>query len=321
VSNSYGHTTSVLELDVKPKAMVVDRSFRFFQAEGEILKRTIQLLGDNKSLDYHDYEGGEEHKYVHCVEMGGSSRVVVDWRGSAQPGSPQEVLIKYRCGKFPNLGEFYILIYDDHFQGVVHECWHVCIQSRLRLDVNSSVGQSTPSELVIQGDKFARRVMLYSSNSAEVVFDPSRAFQLVPGAFNRAACRFKMRSAGVHKVHVHMVDLDTKELVCAWLVTVNSSLPVITKVYDVQLPVGCSTSKKLSFTNQWDKTRRYRLMSSDEDVMRPRNVEVDIEPRAVGYMRLFFNPIGGVGMREVMLFVNDDNDMNEETFLLKLHVS
>jgi Ca2+-binding EF-hand superfamily protein len=323
VSSTYGHTTSVLELSIKPKAMIVDRSFRFFQAEGEILKRTIQLLGETKSLDYHDYEtdsNGAGHKYVHCVETS-SNRVVVDWRGSAQPGAPQEVLIKYRCGKFPSLGEFYIIIYDDHFQACVHECWHVVVQSRLRLDVNSSVGQSTPSELVIQGDKFARRVQLYSSHPAECDFDPNRNFQLVPGAFNRAACRFKMRSSGQHKVHIHMVDMDTKELVCAWLVTVNTNLPVITKVYDVQLPVGCTCSKKLSFTNQWDKTRRYKLLSSDEEIMRPRNAEVDIDARALGYMRLFFNPIETVGTHEVLLFVNDEFDQNEESFLLKLHVS
>lgn len=67
ISATYGHTTSVLELDIKPKPMIVDRSFRFFQAEGEILKRTVQLLGETKSLDYHDYEAdaqGAGHKYV-----------------------------------------------------------------------------------------------------------------------------------------------------------------------------------------------------------------------------------------------------------------
>ena len=322
VSSTYGHTTSVLELHIKPKAMIVDRSFRFFQVEGEILKRTVQLLGDSKSLDYHDYEseGVGSQKYVHCVEMN-SNRVVVDWRGGVgASGGVQEVLIKYRCGKFPTLGEFYILIYEDHFQGVVHECWHVVVQSRLRLDVHAPVGQSTPSDLVIQGDKFARRVQVYSSSPVETAFDPSRPFQLVPGAFNRATVRFKMRKAGTHKVHVHMVDLDTKELVCAWLVTVNSDLPVITKVYDVQITMGCPSSKKLSFTNQWDKPRRYKLMSSDESVMRPRTETVDIDPRAVGHMRLLFHPIDVVGTTEVILFVNDEQDQNEEAFLLKLHV-
>jgi len=307
--------------------MIVDRNFRFFQSEGEILKRTIQLLGEGAgSLGLHDYEGGEGgegdggHKYVHCVEMGGN-RVVVDWRGSSQPGSPQEVLIKYRCGKFPSMGEFYVIVYDDHFQGVVHECWHIVVQSRLRLDVHASVGQSTKSELVIQGDKFARRVNLYASSAAECDFDPNGPFQLVPGAFNRAAVRFKMRTAGQHKVHIHMVDLDTKELVCAWLVNVTSNLPVITKVYDVVLPCDCSVSKKLSFSNQWDKSRRYKLLSSDEGVMRPRQESVDIEARAVGYLRLFFHPIEEVGTHEVILFVNDEDDQNEEAFLLKCHVS
>ena len=147
VSSSHGRTTSVLQLEIAPRAMVVDRSFRFFQAEGEISKRSIQLLSESRGggQDEHDYEldGEGGHKYVHCVEL--TSNRVVDWRGSSQPGAPQEVLIKYRCGKFPSLGEFYILVYDDHFQAVVHECWHIVIQSRLRLDVNASVGQSRGS--------------------------------------------------------------------------------------------------------------------------------------------------------------------------------
>jgi len=327
VSATHGHCTSVLELKIKPKPMIIDRNFRFFQSEGEILKRTVQLLGGGVDERLHDYEsddingGGDGgHKYVHCVEMN-SNRVVVDWRGSAQPGSPQEVMIKYRCGKFPSLGEFYIIVYDDHFQGVVHECWHVVVQSRLRLDVHASVGQSTSSELVIQGDKFARRVQLYCSAAAETDFDPAAPFQLVPGAFNRAAVRFKMRSAGQHKVHIHMVDLDTKELVCAWLVNVTANLPVVTKVYDVQLPVDSVVSKKLSFMNQWDKNRRYNLLSSDEGLMRPRHESVDIAGGAVGYLRLHFHPIEEVGTHEVILFVNDEHDQNEEAFLLKLHVS
>jgi len=322
VSSSFGHTTSVLELKIRPKAMIVDRSFRFFQAEGEILKRTIQLLGEPTSLDYHDYEseGVGSHKYVHCVELT-NNRVVVDWRGSAQPGSPQEILIKYRVGKFPSVGEFYVLIYDDHFQGVVHECWHVVVQSRLRLDVHAAVGQSTPAELVIQGDKYGRRVALYSSSPAEATFDPGRPFQLVPGAFNRASVKFKMRTAGSHKLHLHMVDLDTKELVCAWLASVTSDLPSITKVYDVSLPAGVPSSKKLSFSNQWDRARRYRILSSDESVMRPRNETVDIGPRAVGFIRLQFMPIDRVGTTEVVAFVNSEEDQNEEAFLLKLHVA
>lgn len=38
-------------------------------------------------------------------------------------------------------------------------------------------------------------------------------------------------------------------------------------------------------------------------------------------MRLHFHGIEEVGTHEVLLFVNDESDQNEEAFLLKLHVS
>ena len=91
-------------------------------------------------------------------------------------------------------------------------------------------------------------------------------------------------------------------------------------MYDVSLPAGVPSSKKLSFSNQWDRARRYRILSSDESVMRPRNETVDIGPRAVGFIRLQFMPIDRVGTTEVVAFVNSEEDQNEEAFLLKLHV-
>ena len=82
------------------------------------------------------YEGGADlypgdavssGKYVHCVEngasAGGDSRVVVEWGPASGPNgaSAVDLLLRYRCPSFPQGGEFYLLIYDDPFQAVLHE--------------------------------------------------------------------------------------------------------------------------------------------------------------------------------------------------------
>jgi hypothetical protein len=67
--------------------------------------------------------------------------------------------------------------------------WQVVVQSRQRLDVHSSVGCASTADLVVRGDRYARRARAYALPSpADVVhFKPDTVFQLVPGAYNRVA--------------------------------------------------------------------------------------------------------------------------------------
>lgn len=76
-------------------------------------------------------------------------------------------------------------VYNDHFQGSLYETWHVIVQARLRMDVHSLLGQQSPADLVVRGDRYTRKVKAFSSAPAEVSFEPANAFQLVPGAYNR----------------------------------------------------------------------------------------------------------------------------------------
>lgn len=76
-------------------------------------------------------------------------------------------------------------VYDDHYQGALYETWHIIVQARLRMDVHSLLGQQSPADLVVRGDRYSRKVRAFSSAPAEVSFEPANAFQLVPGAYNR----------------------------------------------------------------------------------------------------------------------------------------
>lgn len=78
-----------------------------------------------------------------------------------------------------------VQVYDDHYQGSLYETWHIIVQARLRMDVHSLLGQQSPADLVVRGDRYSRKVRAFSSAPAEVSFEPENAFQLVPGAYNR----------------------------------------------------------------------------------------------------------------------------------------
>lgn len=73
------------------------------------------------------------------------------------------------------------------------------VQTRQKLDVHGSVGATTSTDLVIRGDRYARRAKAFASalgSSDIVTFRPDSVFQLVPGAYNRVALNIISRHVG-----------------------------------------------------------------------------------------------------------------------------
>ncbi len=71
---------------------------------------------------------------------------------------------------------------------------------------------------------------------------------------------------------MNVVDVDSRELVTAWLLLLVSASPAIMRTYDVEIPNDArrAINKKIIFKNPWDVPRRFVLSSSNEDVMKPR---------------------------------------------------
>jgi len=66
------------------------------------------------------------------------------------------------------------------------------------------------------------------------------------------------------------VDVDSRELVSAWVVTYSANTPAVLKEYEVDVLVGRQLHKKIIFKNPWDVARSFLVTSSDETIMRHR---------------------------------------------------
>ena len=86
-----------------------------------------------------------------------------------------------------------------------------------------------------------------SSHAGETAFSPSEPFQLVPSAYNKIEMVHRPLTVGTKQVQVHLVDLDTRELVAGWLVTTSSAAPIVSRTYDVDVTVGKSAHKKIAY--------------------------------------------------------------------------
>jgi len=193
------------------------------------------------------------------------------------------------------------------------------VQSRQRLDVHGPVGNSSTVDLVVRGDKFARRARAHASCSYDKIdFAPDVPFQLVPGAYNRVAMRFSPRGMGTRRLQVNLVDVDSRELISGWILTTTATAPAVMRSYDVDALIGKPMNKKIIFQNPWDVPRRFVLTSSDETIMKPRNATMEVAPHGTAYLRLWFNAKTSEAATEVYLFLNDDAGQNEEAFAFRV---
>eukprot|EP01084_Bolivina_argentea_P177665 307219_1 len=162
-SASRGLVVFSLNVHMYRRAHPVHRTFRFCQVEGEIMKRSIQLL----PMEPPPLVNGSacatspsNMKYVHRVEPEGkhSGKVLVEWKtrpfiqGQCSPVI-HELFLTYRVGVFPSVGKFYLLVYNDPYQGSLFEIWCVAVHARLRLHIQAVLGDTSPAELVVQGDR------------------------------------------------------------------------------------------------------------------------------------------------------------------------
>lgn len=130
-------------------------------------------------------------------------------------------------------------------------------------------------------------------------------------------------------MQVNVVDVDTRELISAWLLFSTAAAPAVMRSYDVQASSSRPSQKKIVFKNPWDMSRRFTLVSSDEEVMRPRAEVLEVAGQGSVYLKLWFNKssdedcLGGSGRgsKEVYLFLNDPSGRTEECFLFHVFTS
>jgi hypothetical protein len=77
----------------------------------------------------------------------------------------------------------------------------VIVEARQKIDVHCTVGSASSVDLVVPGDRFARRVKVFASPTGDkVATQPAALFQLVPGALNRVSVQLTPRYMGIRCV-------------------------------------------------------------------------------------------------------------------------
>lgn len=128
-------------------------------------------------------------------------------------------------------------------------------------------------------------------------------------------------SSGIHRARVHCVDVQTRELIYAWLFEVEADKPMVQRSYPIQTSAGKVTPYKFAYANPLGEFTTLEFVSSKPALMEVRREKQGFEAHESRHVELLVpaQPRAGA-IEEVILYVNDLSGKVSESLLFKIIV-
>ncbi|XP_019396720.1 PREDICTED: nephrocystin-4 isoform X4 [Crocodylus porosus] len=313
---SGGKPLTILSVTVEPQPHVVDHTFRFYHPEMTFLKKSLRLP------PWHTIPGapagvpgGEPEMYVRCSDP----NIICETKKMG-PGEPQDVFLKVAGGPSPQIKKFFVAIYTDAWLATPLQIWQFYLHSLQRVDVSCVTGQLTRLSLVLRGTQTIRKVKAYTSHMRELKVDPEGIFILPPHGVQDLHIGVRPQKAGSKFIYLNLVDVEYHQLVSSWLVCVSCRQPLISKAFEITLPAsgGKGSNKRITYTNPYPSRRMYFLHTNRPDLLQFKEDSFELRGGEVYTIGLRFAPTQNTGEEEILIYINDHEDKNEETFCVKV---
>ncbi|GAQ82901.1 hypothetical protein KFL_001280210 [Klebsormidium nitens] len=302
-----GWPADVREVAVRFGPLVVDRTFRFYQAEHDFLKATLPLARAPPAA----CARSSDPRVI--VSLTDSSAGASD-RNLDGPNDGTGVHLKVKCGAAPETAQFYVTVYGDRYMGQLLATWRVFVHSLRRHDIGATLGQTTRSTLVVKGGHVTRHVACYCTDPRHLEIRPPELV-LPAGSLTELTLAYKPTGTEKQAIRLHVVDTQSRQLVGAYMIAARTSLPQASKMFEVEVAAGTVAKKKISFTNPYPHPKLFYLSSSHPQLISFRPADVlDVPADGTRYIGLTVNgtAVRGARLEEVLIFVNDAEDKTEE---------
>ncbi|XP_022085519.1 nephrocystin-4-like isoform X2 [Acanthaster planci] len=305
---------AILSLNVEPQPHVINQTFRFHHPEQSFLKKSIRLPPFHSVSGVQHGVGALGQLFVKCSD----GNVICETK-KVSAGEPQDVFLKVACGLSPSVKKMFILIYSTPYLSKPLQTWQFYIHSLQRVDVSCVEGQTSRQSLILRGTRASRLVQCFSSHPNEMQIMPSEPFMLLANAVHEIHVGVRPISVGSKFMYINVVDKEYHQLVRSWLVCVQCRQPVISKAFELQLPVGGGkgSNKRITYTNPYQQSKEFIIRCNRDDLLQFKEAKVQIGGSETYSLGLRFTPCQQAGSAEILIFINDDRDNNEETFLIR----
>jgi len=95
---------------------------------------------------------------------------------------------------------------------------------------------------------------------------------------------------------------------------------VVRKSFEMMLPVGGGhgCNKKITYTNPYMAARVFHVHASRPDLVHIKDPKLQLGPNRSACIGLQFAPAATHGFSEILIFINDEEDRNEDAFCIKV---
>uniref|UniRef100_A0A672GQF1 Nephrocystin 4 n=1 Tax=Salarias fasciatus TaxID=181472 RepID=A0A672GQF1_SALFA len=299
-----GKPMAICQVNVEPTPHVVDQTFRLYHPELCFLKKAIRLP------PWHN-PAGVPHATPPFRLFILSHKV---------PGEPQDVYLKVPGSPSPHIKMFFVMVFTDEWMAAPSQIWQIYVHFLERVDVSCVTGQRSRQSVILRGRQAVRKVKCFSSHPEEIEVDPAGVFVLPPAAVQELQLRVQPWQAGSRFLYVNAVDVEQRRLVTAWLLCLNVHRPVLSKAFEVCVPVGRGrgSSRKITYTNPYTSGRTFLLRSDHPDLLQFREDKFQIGGGETYTIGLRFAPSQSPGSAEILVYVNNTEEKTEETFCVKV---
>ncbi|CAL8368982.1 unnamed protein product [Lota lota] len=314
-----GQPLAVLQVDVEPTPHLVAHTFRLYHPQLCLLKKALRIPPWQASAPVGSPDGGEEEISVRC-----SDPSIVCQTKMLAPGEPQDVYMKVPGSPSPDVKMFYIMLFTDRWLARPASIWRVYVHFLERVEVSCVAGQRTLQSLVLRGTRAARKVRCYCSHPRLLEVDPAGVFVLPPaGAVLELQVRVQPWRSGARLAFVSAVDMERCQLLAAWMICLNAHRPVLSKAFEVPVPVGGGrgSTRRITYTNPYPDTRTFLLHSDRPDLLQFKEDRFQVGGGEVYTIGLRFAPSQSGGSTEISIYINNLDEKTEETFALKVNYS
>ncbi|XP_075046122.1 nephrocystin-4 isoform X2 [Mixophyes fleayi] len=310
-----GKPIAILQVNIEPQPHVVDQTFRFYHPELTFLKKSIRLP------PWYTLPGapvGTPGREPELYARSSDPNIICDTKKLGH-GEPQDVFLKVAGGPSPQIKNFFIALYTDPWLAVPIQIWQIYVHSLKRVDVSCVNGQMTQLSLVLRGTQVVRKVRAYSSHPQELKVDPEGVFVLPPNGIQDLHIAVHPHKAGSKFIYLNLVDVDQHQLVASWLVCVLSRNPIISKAFEITISAGeRGCNKRITYTNPYQTRKMYSLHTNRPDLLQFKENTFEVAAGETYTIGLRFAPSDSSGLEEILIFINDQEDKNEETFCVKV---
>uniref|UniRef100_UPI0037E876E4 nephrocystin-4 n=1 Tax=Semicossyphus pulcher TaxID=241346 RepID=UPI0037E876E4 len=311
-----GKPMAICQVNVEPTPHVVDQTFRLYHPELCFLKKAIRLPPwQDPTVEEPD---ARTHISVRCSDPNiiCQSRMLV-------PGEPQDVYLKVPGSPSPHIKMFFVMVFTGKWMAAPSQIWQIYVHFLERVDISCVTGQRSCQSLVLRGKQAVRKVKCFSSHPQELEVDPDGVFLLPPTAVQELQLKVQPWEAGSRFFYVNAVDVEQRRIVTAWLLCLNIHRPILSKAFEVCVPVGGGrgSSRKITYTNPYTRSRTFLLRSDHPDLLQFKEDKFQISGGESYTIGLRFAPSQSPGSVEILVYVNNLEEKTEETFCVKVNYS